>query len=76
MPLHGVGTSLVGDWIDPNPSLEVTYNRKKSLDPPGTQNPDRPVSNLFINFVFTIPGCLLKSIKLVNFSQTHPCGCV
>jgi len=23
-------------------------------------------------FLFTIPGCLLNSIKLVNFSQTHP----
>jgi len=31
-----------------------------------------PTSNdsLILNFVFTIPGCLLNSIKLVNFSQT------
>ena len=27
---------------------------------------------LSLNFVFTIPECFLNSIKLVNFSQTHP----
>jgi len=43
----GVGTNLVADWMNPIPSLEVMYNRKKSLDPPRIQNPDRPVSKLF-----------------------------
>ena len=29
-------------------------------------------SGFNLNFVFTIPGCFLNSIKLVNFSQIHP----
>jgi hypothetical protein len=31
----GVGTNLVGDWMDPNSSLEVMYNRKNLLILPG-----------------------------------------
>jgi hypothetical protein len=43
----GVGSNLIGDWIDPNPRLDAMYNRKKNLVTNGNQNPERPASSLF-----------------------------